>query len=107
MAVEQPVLVLAGEPTSGLDPRTANAVMNALRSCAERGAAVLLVTHDPSVAGTRDRRYALDEGVLSATPGENARKENLGRAAGAPAPGSATDVPRTGRCPRSPSWPHR
>ncbi|MFD0369532.1 ABC transporter ATP-binding protein [Streptomyces sp. NPDC127114] len=64
-AVKQPVLVLADEPTSGLDPGNADSVMGALRSCAERGAAVLLVTHDPAVAAACDRRYVLDEGVLS------------------------------------------
>ncbi|MFD6416461.1 ABC transporter ATP-binding protein [Streptomyces sp. NPDC060194] len=64
-AVKTPVLVLADEPTSGLDPRTAEAVMRSLRACAERGAAVLLVTHDPAIAGQCDRRYVLDEGTLS------------------------------------------
>ncbi|MDR3082575.1 MAG: ATP-binding cassette domain-containing protein [Streptomyces sp.] len=77
-AVKQPVLILADEPTSGLDPSTANSVMNSLRSCAERGAAVLLVTHDPAVAGTCDRRHVLAEGVLSTASGENALKESLG-----------------------------
>ncbi|WP_405737991.1 ATP-binding cassette domain-containing protein [Streptomyces sp. NBC_00028] len=84
-AVKQPVLVLADEPTSGLDPKNADLVMGALRSCAAQGAAVLLVTHDRGVAETCDRRYALDQGVLSpvsivsmenARTG-NARKENL------------------------------
>jgi ABC-type lipoprotein export system ATPase subunit len=86
-AVKQPALILADEPTSGLDPRTADSVMNSLRSCADRGAAVLLVTHDTAVARTCDQRYVLDEGVLS-TAGEgntrnagntgNAVKEELG-----------------------------
>lgn len=77
-AVKQPVLILADEPTSGLDPATAQAVMTSLRSCADRGAAVLLVTHDAAIASTCDRRFLLDGGVLSPTPKENARKENLG-----------------------------
>lgn len=77
-AVKQPVLILADEPTSGLDPRTANSVMDALRSCAERGAAVLLVTHDPAVAGTCDLRHVLDAGVLSALEPRNAHEGSLG-----------------------------
>ncbi|AZQ35872.1 ATP-binding cassette domain-containing protein [Streptomyces cyaneochromogenes] len=76
-AVKQPVLILADEPTSGLDPKTANSVMNSLRSCAERGSAVLIVTHDSTVAGACDQRYVLDEGVLSTAHKETARKENL------------------------------
>ncbi|WP_432058052.1 ABC transporter ATP-binding protein [Streptomyces sp. bgisy022] len=64
-AVKQPVLVLADEPTSGLDPVAANCVLDALRSCAERGAAVVVVTHDAAVTGACERRYVLDGGVLS------------------------------------------
>ncbi|MFG2135015.1 ABC transporter ATP-binding protein [Streptomyces sp. NPDC048751] len=75
-AVKQPVLVLADEPTSGLDAKTADAVMGSLRSCTERGAAVLLVTHDSGVAARCDQRYVLDAGVLSAR--QNSRKETLG-----------------------------
>ncbi|MCT7353574.1 ATP-binding cassette domain-containing protein [Streptomyces sp. 15-116A] len=77
-AVKQPVLILADEPTSGLDPRTANAVLDALRSCAERGSAVLLVTHDAAVAEACDRRHVLDEGVLSAAPQANVFEEDRG-----------------------------
>ncbi|MFJ9666669.1 ABC transporter ATP-binding protein [Streptomyces sp. NPDC101219] len=65
-AVKQPVLVLADEPTAGLDPATARSVLRSLRACAERGAAVLVVTHDTAVTGACDRRHVLDEGVLSA-----------------------------------------
>ncbi|MFI8532296.1 ABC transporter ATP-binding protein [Streptomyces aquilus] len=91
-AVKRPVLVLADEPTSGLDPKNADLVKGALRACAAQGAAVLLVTHDRGIAETCDRRYALDEGVLSPVSSvsnassasmenartDNARKENLG-----------------------------
>ncbi|MER5716746.1 ABC transporter ATP-binding protein [Streptomyces sp. NPDC002132] len=56
--------MLADEPTSGLDPDNADSVMRALRACAERGAAVLLVTHASAVAQACDERYVLDAGVL-------------------------------------------
>ncbi|GGT12610.1 ABC transporter ATP-binding protein [Streptomyces chromofuscus] len=69
-AVKEPVLILADEPTSGLDPDTAAAVLGSLRSCARRGAAVLLVTHDSAVAGRCDQRHVLDAGVLSAVSEE-------------------------------------
>ncbi|MFD6347820.1 ABC transporter ATP-binding protein [Streptomyces roseolus] len=65
-AVKRPLLVLADEPSSGLDRANAEGVMGALRSCAARGSAVLLVTHDPAVAAACDRRYALEDGVLAA-----------------------------------------
>ncbi|MFI6943828.1 ABC transporter ATP-binding protein [Streptomyces sp. NPDC050418] len=77
-AVKQPALVLADEPTSGLDPRTADSVMNALRTCAARGAAVLLVTHDAAVAGSCGRRYVLDGGVLSDLSASDRAAQNAG-----------------------------
>ncbi|MFF3766208.1 ABC transporter ATP-binding protein [Streptomyces sp. NPDC001922] len=68
-AVKQPALILADEPTSGLDPKTAAAVMEALRTSSGQGAAVLLVTHDVAVAEGCDQRYALDDGVLTTFQG--------------------------------------
>lgn len=45
-----PRLVLADEPTGNLDPETGTAVMDLIRStCAERGAALLVVSHDPGL----------------------------------------------------------
>ncbi|MGW0833561.1 ATP-binding cassette domain-containing protein [Streptomyces prunicolor] len=76
-AVKEPVLVLADEPTSGLDPKNANSVMGSLRSCAERGAAVLLVTHSAAVAEVCDQRYVLDDGVLSGVRDEDLRQGSV------------------------------
>ncbi|MEU6646664.1 ABC transporter ATP-binding protein [Saccharomonospora sp. NPDC046836] len=42
----RPAVVVADEPTSALDPETTRMVLRALRDHAERGAAVLLITHD-------------------------------------------------------------
>ncbi|MFG3661933.1 ATP-binding cassette domain-containing protein [Streptomyces sp. NPDC047706] len=77
-AVKDPVLVLADEPTSGLDPDTARSVMGSLRACADRGAGVLLVTHDSAVAAQCDQRHVLDAGVLSAVSEESAGSEQAG-----------------------------
>lgn len=41
-----PPLILADEPTSALDPATAAAVLGLLRTLADAGAAVLVITHD-------------------------------------------------------------
>ncbi|WP_323183665.1 ATP-binding cassette domain-containing protein [Streptomyces prunicolor] len=76
-AVKEPVLVLADEPTSGLDPKNANSVMSSLRSCAERGAAVLLVTHSAAVAEVCDQRCVLDDGVLSGVREEDLRQGSV------------------------------
>lgn len=58
-------LLVADEPTGALDALTAEAVMRLIRRrCDEGGAAVLLATHDPAVAGWADRVVHLREGRL-------------------------------------------
>jgi putative ABC transport system ATP-binding protein len=60
-----PPLVFADEPTGNLDTARGAAVLELLASvCRSRGAAVLLVTHDPAAAGSADRVLALRDGRL-------------------------------------------
>jgi ABC-type lipoprotein export system ATPase subunit len=50
--VHQPALVLADEPTGNLDAERALEALSLMRTvCAENGAALLLVSHDPAVIG--------------------------------------------------------
>jgi putative ABC transport system ATP-binding protein len=67
-----PKLVLADEPTGSLDTQRGQEVLELLSElCRERGAAVLLVTHDPRAAAIADRVYTLRDGRLSGEePGE-------------------------------------
>ena len=52
----RPTLVLADEPTGNLDPRhAAEAIELICGACREQGAALLLVSHDPSVLARFDR----------------------------------------------------
>ena len=61
--VGRPQLLLADEPTGNLDRRTGQEVLELLlRLARERGAAVLLATHDPEVAAACDRTVRLREG---------------------------------------------
>lgn len=57
-------LLLADEPTGALDEVTAEGVMHVLRSECDRGAACLLVTHDPSLAAWADRVVRLRDGRI-------------------------------------------
>ncbi len=51
--ITEPGLVLADEPTTGLDPGRRDAVVAMLHRAVEaRGATLVLVTHDPTVAAT-------------------------------------------------------
>jgi putative ABC transport system ATP-binding protein len=63
--VHQPALVLADEPTGNLDEITAGQLAPLLRELArERGATVVLVTHDRQLAAGADRCLTLREGQL-------------------------------------------
>jgi ABC-type lipoprotein export system ATPase subunit len=63
--VNDPGLVLADEPTGSLDSRTAVQIVRLILEVArERHASVVLVTHDPAVAGQADRVLVLRSGRL-------------------------------------------
>ena len=58
----RPKLVLADEPTGALDTRNAQQVLDLIRKlCTEVGASLLLVTHDPQIAGQLPRTVSLTE----------------------------------------------
>jgi ABC-type lipoprotein export system ATPase subunit len=66
--VMEPAVVLADEPTGNLDTATGEAVTRLLlEAAAERGAAVVLVTHDPSVSAHADRIIELHSGRIGPT----------------------------------------
>lgn len=58
-------VLLADEPTSELDEGNRGLVLAELRKEAERGAVVVVATHDPAVADACDAHYVLDEGRLT------------------------------------------
>ena len=53
--IRHPALVLADEPTGNLDPENAAEVIKGLRAAAGEGAAVVVVTHSPTVAAACDQ----------------------------------------------------
>ncbi|MDQ6934330.1 MAG: ATP-binding cassette domain-containing protein [Actinomycetota bacterium] len=58
-------VLLADEPTSELDEGNRELVLSELRAEAERGAIVVVATHDPAVVDACDRRLGLDDGRLA------------------------------------------
>ena len=62
--LNRPQLLLADEPTGNLDRENGDIVLRCLREFAQSGGAVLLVTHDPSLATHPDRFLRLQEGRL-------------------------------------------
>ena len=62
-----PKLLLADEPTGNLDVATSDIVFGELlRVVREEGAAALIATHNPELAGRMDRRVTLRDGALAA-----------------------------------------
>jgi putative ABC transport system ATP-binding protein len=67
--VKDPLLCFADEPTAALDWSHGRDVIDLLKTAArERGATVLVVTHDPRLLPHADRVYHLADGRLSNPP---------------------------------------
>jgi putative ABC transport system ATP-binding protein len=74
--VRSPRLILADEPTGALDIETGATVMSLLAEVAHAsGAALVTITHDPTVAARADRHHRLEAGVLA--PAEALTREVL------------------------------
>lgn len=66
--VTQPACVLADEPTGNLDRGTADSVFDLIMQLnAKYNTALVMVTHDPSLAAKMQRRFTLADGVLKAS----------------------------------------
>ena len=62
--IHDPKLILADEPTNDLDDVWAEKVVSLLQEEAQRGAAVVMVTHNSRWSALASSRYRLDDGVL-------------------------------------------
>ena len=62
-----PAVVVADEPTAGLDSANATAVLTLLRDAADRGTAVLVVSHEAEAQRFADRSYVMEDGHLRAS----------------------------------------
>ena len=63
--ISNPALILADEPTGNLDTRASNEVVAQLRQVSDDwGRAIVMVTHDPSIAAYADRIIFLKDGQI-------------------------------------------
>jgi len=65
--INNPLLILADEPTGNLDFKAGQDVMNLLQELHDDGSTILLVTHDDAVAGYAWRELRLQDGKILST----------------------------------------
>jgi len=76
----EPGLILADEPTGNLDSGRSQEVVELLGSIArERGAIVVLVTHDEAIATIADRRCTLRDGKLTDEQAQKSAHDQIAR----------------------------
>jgi putative ABC transport system ATP-binding protein len=63
--VNEPLLLLADEPTGALDSATTRQVMELFQELHAQGMTVVLVTHDPNIAGYASRVITFQDGAIT------------------------------------------
>jgi putative ABC transport system ATP-binding protein len=63
--VNDPVLILADEPTGNLDTRTSLEIMQVFQDLNARGITIVLVTHEPDVAQFAKRQVVVRDGKIT------------------------------------------
>jgi len=63
--VRDPKLILADEPTNDLDNHWSQKIVDLLEDAAQKGKAVVLVTHNSKWAGRADKRYMMENSTLN------------------------------------------
>jgi putative ABC transport system ATP-binding protein len=62
--VNEPILLLADEPTGNLDTRTSAEIMAVLQALHRTGLTIVLVTHEPDIAQYAERILSFRDGML-------------------------------------------
>lgn len=72
--VNDPVLILADEPTGNLDSKAGNEIMELLEDLHQRGRTIVMVTHEPGVAEFAERIIKFHDGVIVSDENNGNRK---------------------------------
>jgi macrolide transport system ATP-binding/permease protein len=99
--INEPVILLADEPTGNLDSKNKLEIMNILRALnREQGITVVLVTHEPEMAEFADRVIAMRDGEI-VEDRRNAERAPSAHAIAAPPPAPAVTTTRPAPMPAS------
>lgn len=63
--INEPVLLMADEPTSDLDAQTTGEIMSLFSRIAQNGTAILMVTHEPDTLDFASRVFSMESGILT------------------------------------------
>jgi putative ABC transport system ATP-binding protein len=74
--VNDPLILLADEPTGNLDTTSGEEILVVLRELHERGRTIMMVTHDPEIAAGAERVILMRDGLIESD-------QRNGRAGGA------------------------
>ena len=62
--VNNPSFLLADEPTGALDTKTSAEIMALFKSLNDEGKTVMIITHDPTIAGSCKRQIEISDGKI-------------------------------------------
>jgi putative ABC transport system ATP-binding protein len=107
--VNRPSLLMCDEPTGNLDTGTTAELSDLLESLHRAGATLVVITHNPVVAGRAQRQIAIRDGELteisSITPAPQTGAPDPQPGSGAPEPPPAPTKPLPPAGPRAPEPP--
>lgn len=63
--INEPRIIFADEPTGNLDSNTGEKILNLFNELHDSGRTIVLVTHDPDIAGLTPRRIEIRDGKIA------------------------------------------